>query len=61
LNPAILRVESVRQPFYLGIGIAIIGLLLSVLVIRETRGHVALEAPTAPHGPRPPGSGASSG
>ncbi len=47
--------SGLRQPFYLGIGIAIIGLLLSVLVIRETRGHVALEAPTAPHGPRPPG------
>jgi MFS family permease len=48
---------GLRQPFYLGIGIAIIGLLLSVLVIRETRGHVALEAPSAPHGPRPPGLG----
>ena len=48
---------GLRRPFYLGIGIAIIGLLLSVLVIRETRGHVALEAPTTPLGPRPPGLG----
>ena len=43
------------QPFYLGIAIAIIGLLLSVLVIRETHGHVAIEAPSAAHGERPPG------
>jgi len=49
--------SGLRQPFYLGIGIAIVGLLLSVLVIRETRGHVALEAPSVPHGPRPPGLG----
>ena len=45
------------QPFYLGIAIAIVGLGLSVLVIRETRGHVALEAPGASQGPRPPGLG----
>jgi MFS family permease len=32
------------QPFYLGIGISIVGLALSVAAIRETRGHVALEA-----------------
>jgi MFS family permease len=31
------------QPFYLGIAISIIGLLLSILVVRETRGHVAVE------------------
>jgi MFS family permease len=43
------------QPFYLGIAIAIIGLALSALVIRETRGHVALEAPTPAAGERPPG------
>ncbi len=39
------------QPFYLGIAISVIGLLLSTLVIRETRGHVAVEArsdPTVP-------------
>jgi len=45
------------QPFYLGIGIAIIGLLLSVLVIRETRGYVVLEAPSPAAGERPPGLG----
>jgi MFS family permease len=49
--------SGLRQPFYLSIGVAIVGLLLSVLVIRETRGHVALEAPSAPLGPRPPGLG----
>jgi MFS family permease len=32
------------QPFYLGIGISVVGLALSVAAIRETRGHVALEA-----------------
>jgi len=31
------------QPFYLGIGYAVLGLLLSVLVVRDTRAHVALE------------------
>jgi MFS family permease len=36
------------QPFYLGIAISIIGLLMAVLVIRETRGHVALEASSSP-------------
>jgi MFS family permease len=30
-------------PFYLGIGYAVAGLLLSVLVVRDTREHVALE------------------
>jgi MFS family permease len=30
-------------PFYLGIGYAVAGLLLSVLVMRDTREHVALE------------------
>jgi MFS family permease len=49
--------SGLRQPFDLGIGIAILGLLLSVLVIRETRVHVTLEAPSAPYGPRPPGLG----
>jgi MFS family permease len=32
------------QPFYLGIGISVIGLLLAILAVTETRGHVALEA-----------------
>ena len=35
------------QPFYLGIGIALIGLGLSLLFVRETRGHAQLEAATA--------------
>jgi MFS family permease len=35
-------------PFYLGIGIAIVGLLVSVFAVRETHGHVALEASAAP-------------
>jgi MFS family permease len=36
------------QPFYLGIAIAIIGLLGSVLLVRETRPYAHLEAATAP-------------
>jgi MFS family permease len=36
------------QPFYLGIGIAIVGLVLSVVAVKETRAHVAVEA--ASHG-----------
>ena len=32
------------QPFYLGVGFVIVGLALSVLVVRETRGHVSHEA-----------------
>ncbi|MFW7341485.1 MFS transporter [Pollutimonas sp. H1-120] len=35
------------QPFYLGVAFAMIGLLLSVLVVRETRGHAQLEAAMA--------------
>src|SRR5262249_39220319 len=35
-------------PFYLGIGIAVVGLLVSMLAVRETRGHVAIEANAAP-------------
>ena len=35
-------------PFYLGIGIAVVGLVVSVLAVRETRGHVALESSAAP-------------
>jgi len=31
-------------PFYLGIGYAVLGLLLSVLLVRDTREHVRLEA-----------------
>jgi MFS family permease len=32
------------QPFYLGIGIAVVGLVLSVIAVRETHAHVAVEA-----------------
>ncbi len=35
-------------PFYLGIVIALVGLAVSMLVVRETRGHVAVEASAAP-------------
>ena len=31
------------QPFYLGIGISLVGLVLSIFAIRETHQHVALE------------------
>ncbi len=32
------------QPFYLGIGFVVLGFLLSVLAVRETKGHVATES-----------------
>jgi MFS family permease len=35
------------QPFYLGIAIALLGLFLSVIFVRETRGHTVVEAATA--------------
>jgi MFS family permease len=44
------------QPFYLGIGIAMVGLVISVLLVKETRGHAHLEAVTAappPHASAP--------
>ena len=31
------------QPFYLGIGYAVLGLVLSMLLVRDTRHHVGLE------------------
>lgn len=34
------------QPFYLGVAVAVIGLAVSVLFVRETRGHVRVEAGT---------------
>jgi MFS family permease len=37
------------QPFYLGIAVAVIGLLLSCLFVRETLGHTRLEAAATPH------------
>jgi MFS family permease len=36
------------QPFYLGIGFAIVGLVLSAVLVRETSHHVAREATEAP-------------
>jgi len=36
------------QPFYLGIVISLIGLAVSVLFVKETRGHAHLEAAGAP-------------
>jgi MFS family permease len=35
------------QPFYLGIGIAVIGLLVALFLVRETHGFARLEATTA--------------
>lgn len=37
------------KPFYLGIGYAVAGLLLSALLVRETRGHVQHEARSSTH------------
>jgi MFS family permease len=36
------------QPFYLGIGIALVGLIMSVLFVRETRPYAHLEAASLP-------------
>ena len=42
------------QPFYLGIAVAVVGLALSVLFVRETLGHVRVEsAASAPAGAAP--------
>jgi len=40
------------EPFYLGVAFVAVGLLLSALVVRETRHHVTAES--ALHGPLPP-------
>jgi MFS family permease len=47
------------QPFYPGIAIAVIGLALSVLFVRETHGHAHVEAAAAPpaSGPLAPSFG----
>jgi MFS family permease len=42
------------EPFYLGVGFAALGLLLSVFVVRETKGHVTVESKL--HGETPPES-----
>jgi MFS family permease len=44
------------EPFYLGIAFSIVGLALSLLFVRETRDHVALEAQA-----HPPAAGGSGG
>jgi MFS family permease len=36
------------QPFYPGIAIALVGLAVSILVVKETRGHAHLEAAAGP-------------
>ncbi|HET7718007.1 MAG TPA: MFS transporter [Bauldia sp.] len=45
------------QPFYLGVGFVAAGLLLSVLVVRETSHHVAHEVRTGGHGTEPMSQG----
>jgi MFS family permease len=45
------------QPFYLGIAISAVGLLMSVFLIRETRGYLRLETPPAAATERPPSLG----
>jgi len=40
------------EPFYLGVGFAVLGLLLSVLLVRETKYHAAVESKL--HGDLPP-------
>jgi len=45
------------EPFYLGVGFAVIGLLLSVVLVRDTHGHAHHEAkshsaPAVPHSQR---------
>lgn len=43
------------QPFYLGVVFAVLGLALSMRLVRETRAHVAREAGTPHAGASPPG------
>lgn len=42
-------------PIYLGIGYAVVGAALSILLVRDTRGHVRLEASAHAHQPAPIG------
>lgn len=35
---------TLRQPFYLGIGFAVMGLILTIFAVKETLGHARLEA-----------------
>ncbi|HET7479596.1 MAG TPA: MFS transporter [Rubrobacteraceae bacterium] len=41
------------EPFYLGAGYAVLGLLISVLLVRNTGGHVRLEMESHPPEPSP--------
>jgi MFS family permease len=41
------------EPFYLGVGYAVLGLLVSVFLVRDTREHVRLEAEAHPPEPNP--------
>jgi MFS family permease len=41
------------EPFYLGVGYAVFGLLVSVFFVRDTREHVRLEAEAHPPEPNP--------
>jgi MFS family permease len=51
----IASVYSLRpEPFYYGGVVAILGLLLSALFVRETRGHVAMEVAQTAQAGRPP-------
>jgi MFS family permease len=48
------RVGLRPEPFYLGIAFVLLGLLLSVFAVRETRGHVALESAATKSSETPP-------
>jgi MFS family permease len=43
------------EPFYLGVGYALLGLLLSFFLVRDTQGHVRLELSEHPPEPSPLG------
>jgi MFS family permease len=43
------------EPFYLGVGYALLGLLVSVFLVRDTQGHVRLELSEHPPEPSPLG------
>jgi MFS family permease len=45
------------EPFYLGIGIAVVGLLAAVFLVRETHGHARVEAAAAGPAPTAPSLG----
>ena len=47
-------------PIYLGVGYAVLGTALSILLVRDTRAHVRLEIGNSPRPPRQSASGTSS-